>query len=54
VAGLQFNFLLCYLLESIWVFAKQAAEDPDNMELKLSGEAEFTMPVYGGVFNIFE
>jgi hypothetical protein len=53
VAGLPFNFLLCYLLESIWVFAKQA-EDPDNMEFKLSGQAEFTMPVYGGIFNVFE
>jgi hypothetical protein len=54
VAGLPFNFLLCYLLESIWVFAKQAAEDPDNMEFKLSSQAEFTMPVYGGIFNMFE
>jgi hypothetical protein len=54
VAGLPFQFLLCYLLESIWVFVNQAAEDPDNMEFKLSSQMEFGMPVYGGIFNIFE
>jgi hypothetical protein len=54
ISGLPFQFLLCYLLESIWVFVNQAAEDPDNMEFKLSTQAEFAMPVYGGIFNIFE
>lgn len=54
IAALPFQFLLCYLLESIWVFVNQAAKDPDNMEFKLSTQAEFAMPIYGGIFNIFE
>jgi hypothetical protein len=54
ISGLPFQFLLCYLLESIWVFVNQAAADPDCMEFKLSSQAEFAMPVYGGIFNIFE
>lgn len=54
VCGLPFQFILCYLLESIWVFLQQA-QDEDCMEfVPSSHENEFTMPVYGGIFNVFE
>jgi hypothetical protein len=53
VCGLPFQVMLCYLLESIWVFI-QHAEDPDVMEFIPSSQPEFTMPVYGGIFNLFE
>jgi hypothetical protein len=54
VCGLPFLVIMCYLLESIWVFVKHA-EDPDVMEfIPSTSQAEFTMPVYGGIFNVFE
>lgn len=53
VCGLPFQFILCYLLQSIWVFCQQA-NDPDCMEFQLPTMKEFTMPVYGGIFNVCE
>jgi hypothetical protein len=54
VFGLPFQVIMCYLLESIWVFIQHAEEDPDLMEFIPSSQAQFSMPVYGGIFNIFE
>ena len=53
ISGLPFVVMLCYLMQSIWVMCEQgAASDTADFEIPMS--AEFSMPIYGGVFNLFE
>lgn len=54
VAGLPFNFLLVYLMQSIWLFCKHAAEDENDFEYHPPKGKTFTTPIYGGIFNILE
>ena len=54
IFGLPFVFVLCYMLQSIHLYCKQAAESEDNMEYKMPDQPTFSMPIYGGIFNIFE
>lgn len=53
ISGLPFVVLLCYLLQCIWSFCEQAAASTTG-EFVLSTQPEFSMPVYGGVFNVLE
>ena len=53
IAGLPFVFMLCYLMQSIWVFCEQAAIKPSG-EFKITIQPEFTFPIYGGVLNVLE
>jgi hypothetical protein len=52
ICGLPFTVLLFFVLQSIYEFCEQALdEDREYFEFN---EREFEMPVYGGIFNIFE
>lgn len=52
ISGLPYTFILLYLLQSIYEMCEQAM-DEDQIQFKVP-ERRFIMPVYGGVFNIFE
>ena len=52
IAGLPYTFVLLYLLQSIYEMCEQAM-DEDLIQFKVP-ERRFIMPVYGGIFNIFE
>jgi len=54
VFALPFVFLLCYTLQSIQIYCEQAAVSADIMEFKLPDQPTFSMPIYGGIFNICE
>ena len=53
VAGLPFNCFLMFLMQSISLMCEQALNS-DDMEYKWPSQPEFSMPVYGGVFNVGE
>jgi hypothetical protein len=53
IAGLPFVFMLCWLMQSIWVFCEYADRNPTG-EYKLPSQPEFTFPIFGGLFNIME
>eukprot|EP00542_Grammatophora_oceanica_P014072 CAMPEP_0194035190 /NCGR_PEP_ID=MMETSP0009_2-20130614/7648_1 /TAXON_ID=210454 /ORGANISM="Grammatophora oceanica, Strain CCMP 410" /LENGTH=917 /DNA_ID=CAMNT_0038676457 /DNA_START=171 /DNA_END=2924 /DNA_ORIENTATION=- len=55
IAGLPFTLFLVYMLQSIVVMCQTADEAPNDMVLATKdNKNEFQMPVYGGVFNVFE
>jgi len=54
VAGLPFVIFLLFLLQCIYDFCIQAVADPEDMEFDLSDLPEFSFPVYGGIWNVFE
>jgi len=54
VAGLPFAFLLLFLVPSIWNFCDQAVKDPEKEDYVLSVAPEFSFPLYGGIWNVFE
>lgn len=55
VFGLPFVFLLIFLVPAISSFCAQAAKDPNAMEYDTSStQKSFSVPLYGGMFNIFE
>jgi hypothetical protein len=52
ICGLPFTVFLLYLLQGIYEFCEQALdEDQEFFEFR---RRAFKMPVYGGIFNIFE
>lgn len=53
VTGLPFLIFLCFIMQSITLFCQQAATS-DELEYAWPSQSEFSMPVYGGIFNIFE
>lgn len=53
VAGLPFCLWLCYLMPCIYLFC-QKAEESESMVYTFPDQNEFSVPVYGGVFNIME
>jgi len=53
IAGLPFSVMLVYLLETIWVMCEQA-DASDTAEFEFSKQAQFSMPIVGGVFNVME
>jgi choline-glycine betaine transporter len=52
ICGLPFTVFLLYLLQGIYEMCEQAL-DEDQELFEFKGKA-FKMPVYGGIFNIFE
>jgi hypothetical protein len=53
IAGLPFVFMLCWLMQSIWIFCEYADGNLTG-EYKLPFQPEFTFPIYGGLFNVME
>jgi hypothetical protein len=53
VFGLPFVFILVYMMQCMQSFLEQAV-DPDNEEYTFPKGKEFSFPVYGGIFNLFE
>lgn len=53
VCGLPFLLFLCFMMQSIILFCRQA-EESDDMEYKWPTQPEFSMPIYGGIFNMGE
>lgn len=54
ISGLPLCILLCYMMQSISLFCQQASETDDVDYYKKNEQPEFSMPVYGGIFNAFE
>ena len=52
ICGLPYTAVLLYLLQSIYEMCEQAL-DEDQIHFK-TPERQFIMPVYGGIFNVFE
>lgn len=54
ICGFPFTIMLMYILQSIYEMCDQALdEDRDYFEFN-RGKNQFEMPVYGGIFNVFE
>lgn len=53
VAGLPFNCFLVFLMQSITLMCEKAIAS-DSMDYEWPTQPEFSMPIYGGIFNIFE
>jgi choline-glycine betaine transporter len=54
VCGLPFCFMLCYLLQSIELFCREALIVGDGHDYRLSAQSTFSVPIYGGIFNNME
>eukprot|EP00567_Pseudictyota_dubia_P013108 CAMPEP_0197435970 /NCGR_PEP_ID=MMETSP1175-20131217/3452_1 /TAXON_ID=1003142 /ORGANISM="Triceratium dubium, Strain CCMP147" /LENGTH=890 /DNA_ID=CAMNT_0042965125 /DNA_START=170 /DNA_END=2842 /DNA_ORIENTATION=+ len=62
IAGLPFTLFLCYQVQTTWIMCSLAgkAEDPSNKLVSPRALLDehithtFDMPVYGGIFNLFE
>jgi BCCT, betaine/carnitine/choline family transporter len=54
VVALPFVILLCYMLQSIAAFCQAAESLDESSPFILPSQPEFTMPVYGGIFNVLE
>jgi BCCT, betaine/carnitine/choline family transporter len=54
VCGLPFAIVLCYVLQSITLFCQAAEKSEDEIEYIFPEQAQFKMPVYGGIFNVME
>jgi BCCT, betaine/carnitine/choline family transporter len=50
--------IMCFVLHPILLLCRAADEDPDGgrheSEYRVSTQAEFDMPIYGGIFNMVE
>lgn len=53
VAGLPFVFFLVFIMQSIILMCERALES-DDMEYAWPTQPEFSVPIYGGIFNIGE
>jgi hypothetical protein len=53
ISGLPFVFFLVFIMQSITLFC-QSAEKSDEMEYLKPTQPEFSVPVYGGIFNYLE
>jgi BCCT, betaine/carnitine/choline family transporter len=57
VGSLPAAFLMCGMFQSIYLFCENADKLNDrdgDVDYQFPAQPEFAMPVYGGVFNIFE
>jgi BCCT, betaine/carnitine/choline family transporter len=54
LCGLPFSVVMCYMMQSILLFAKAADNPQRGKSYSFPNQPEFSMPIYGGVFNIFE
>ena len=54
ICGLPLCIMLCYMMQSVYLFCLQA-EQTDAIDFyKKPDTPEFPMPIYGGIFNIVE
>jgi BCCT, betaine/carnitine/choline family transporter len=55
LCGLPFSVVLCYMLQCILLMCR-AADQTDRLSPRYTfpDQAEFSMPLYGGIFNILE
>jgi BCCT, betaine/carnitine/choline family transporter len=54
LCGLPFAFVMCYMMQSILLLCK-AVDCAEKFETySFPSQPEFNVPIYGGVFNIFE
>lgn len=53
IAGLPFTLFLMYLMPTLYEYCAQAADD-DQEFFEIGTRKEFSMPVYGGIFNTME
>lgn len=54
ICGLPLCILLCYMMQSIYCFCIQAEQTDAIQFYNKPDDPEFSMPIYGGIFNIFE
>jgi hypothetical protein len=54
VCGLPFCFMLCYLLQSIELFCREALIVGDGQDYRIPIQSTFSVPIYGGIFNNME
>jgi BCCT, betaine/carnitine/choline family transporter len=54
VCGLPSAILLCYMLQSLTLMCQQAETFHGEAEYRTPDQPEFPMPIYGGIFNVFE
>jgi BCCT, betaine/carnitine/choline family transporter len=54
VCGLPITILLCYVLQSIVLFCQAAEQLEEPSTYKFPNQPEFSMPIYGGIFNVME
>jgi BCCT, betaine/carnitine/choline family transporter len=54
ICGLPFSILLCYALQCMMQMCRQAAEHQGERDYRFPTQPEFSMPVYGGIFNVLE
>jgi choline-glycine betaine transporter len=54
MCGLPCSILLCFVLQALLLMCEQAAKTRKVVDYQFPNQAEFTMPVYGGVFNVVE
>jgi BCCT, betaine/carnitine/choline family transporter len=52
--GLPFAVLLVFLLQSITLLCRAAEAQSEDTDYEFPDQPEFTMPVYGGIFNVME
>jgi BCCT, betaine/carnitine/choline family transporter len=54
MCGLPCSILLCFVLQALLLMCEQAAKTRKVVDYQFPNQAEFTMPVCGGIFNVFE
>jgi BCCT, betaine/carnitine/choline family transporter len=54
VCGLPITILLCYVLQSIVLFCQAAEQLEEPTTYKFPNQPEFSMPIYGGIYNAME
>jgi BCCT, betaine/carnitine/choline family transporter len=54
VCRLPITILLCYVLQSIVLFCQAAEQLEEPSTYKFPNQPEFSMPIYGGIFNVME
>lgn len=54
VCGLPCVILLCYLMQSICLLCQGIENITDSSDYTFPDQAEFSIPIYGGIFNIME
>jgi BCCT, betaine/carnitine/choline family transporter len=54
LCGLPFSVVMCFMMQSILLLCKAADNPQSGKHYSFPNQPEFSMPIYGGVFNCFE
>ena len=54
LCGLPYIILMIFMVQSTLLLCRAADREPENDEYKFPDQAEFVIPVYGGIFNSIE